>query len=99
MASLGGIAARFGRSAELLRLFCQPQPATTLLSHGAFASRRLIRHAHAAGVQVLAWNLDQPLALRHKLLDGVYGIISRYPAKLAGVRAKLETEARSQLTT
>ena len=50
-------------------------------------------------MQVLAWNLDQPLALRHKLLDGEYGIISRYPAKLAGVRAKLETEARSQLTT
>ncbi|MGD0920753.1 MAG: hypothetical protein ABSA70_03185 [Terriglobia bacterium] len=30
MASLGGIAARFGRSAELLRLFCQPQPASPL---------------------------------------------------------------------
>jgi hypothetical protein len=30
MASLGGIAARFGRSAELRRLFGQPQPASPL---------------------------------------------------------------------
>ena len=30
LASLGGLAARFGRSAELLRLFCQPPPASPL---------------------------------------------------------------------
>ena len=70
----------------------KPIRATTLLPHWAFASRRLIRHAQASALQVIVWHVDQPRAMRHKLLDGVDGIITRYPAKLAEVLAKLETE-------
>ncbi len=62
---------------------------TSLLPHWAFASRRFIRRSHQAGIQVLVWGLDQEVWMRRKILDGVDGIITRYPAKLTDVLAGL----------
>ncbi len=60
--------------------------ATCVLPHWAFAAPRFLRRAHSAGLRVLVWDLDQPQWMRRKLLDGVDGIITRYPAKLAEIR-------------
>ncbi len=63
--------------------------ATTLLPHWAFTSRRLISRAHRAGMRVLVWDLDQPRWMRRKILEGVDGIITNFPARLAEIRARL----------
>ncbi len=64
--------------------------AGTLLPHWAFASRRFLLRAHRAGMRVLVWDLDQPRWMRRKISDGVDGIVTRYPGKLAEIRARLE---------
>jgi glycerophosphoryl diester phosphodiesterase len=59
--------------------------ATSLLPHWAFATRRFTQRAHNTGFRVLAWDLERPLWMRRRILDGVDGIITRYPARLAEV--------------
>lgn len=59
--------------------------ATTIAPHWAFASRRFLARAHQAGIRVVVWDLDQAAWMRRKLADGVDGIITRYPAKLAEI--------------
>ncbi len=61
--------------------------AASVLPHWAFASRRFIRRSHQAGIQVLVWDLDQPKWMRRKIIDGVDGVITRYPAKFTEIRA------------
>lgn len=61
--------------------------AKTLLPHWAFASWRLLSRAHRAGIQILVWDLDQPRWMRRKISDGVDGIVTDYPARLAEVLA------------
>jgi glycerophosphoryl diester phosphodiesterase len=63
--------------------------AATLLPHWAFASRRLLRRAHREGMRVIAWNLNQPRWMRRRIADGVDGIITNFPARLAEIRARL----------
>lgn len=63
--------------------------AGAILPHWAFASRRFIARAHAAGRHVLVWDLDQKLWMRRKTADGVDGIITSRPARMAAVRAWL----------
>lgn len=70
--------------------------ARSLLVHWAFTSRRFIRRAHRAGIRVLVWDLDQPQWMRRKLLDGVDGVITRYPAKFAEIRARFENARARQ---
>ncbi len=67
--------------------------AQSVLPHWAFASRRFIARAHRAGICVLVWDLDEPQWMHRKILDGVDGVITRYPAKLAEIRDSLK-EAR-----
>jgi glycerophosphoryl diester phosphodiesterase len=64
--------------------------AETLLPHWAIASRRLIRRAHRAGLQVIPWTVNYPLHMRRKILDGVDGLITNYPARLTKVLERLE---------
>lgn len=63
--------------------------ATMVLPHWAFTSRRLVRRAHHAGIQVVIWDLDQPRWMQRKIFDGVDGIVTNYPARLAEVLAAL----------
>lgn len=63
--------------------------AATVLPHWAFASRRFLRRAHRAGIRVLVWDLDQPRWMRRKISDGVDGIITDHPARLAQIRESM----------
>lgn len=56
-----------------------------VLPHWAFASRRFLKRARQAGLEVIVWDLDDPHWMRRKIDDGVDGIITRYPAKLAEI--------------
>jgi glycerophosphoryl diester phosphodiesterase len=68
--------------------------AETLLPYWAIASRGLIRRAHRAGLHVIPWTVNYPLHMRQKILDGVDGLITNYPAKLTEVLQRIE-RARS----
>ncbi len=62
--------------------------ATAVLPHYAIASRRFIRNAHRASLLVIPWTIDQPRWLRRRIEDGVDGIITNFPARLAEIRAR-----------
>ena len=64
--------------------------AEALLPHWAIASRGLIRRAHRAGLQVISWTVNYPLHMRRKILDGVDGLITNYPARLTEVLERIE---------
>ena len=64
--------------------------AEALLPHWAIASRGLIRRAHREGLQVIPWTVNHPLHMRRKILDGVDGLITNYPARLTAVLARFE---------
>jgi glycerophosphoryl diester phosphodiesterase len=64
--------------------------AEALLPHWAIASRGLIRRAHREGLQVIPWTVNYPLHMRRKILDGVDGLITNYPARLAEVMERIE---------
>jgi len=64
--------------------------AEALLPHWAIASRGLIRRAHRAGLQVIPWTVNYPLHMRRKILDGVDGLISNYPARLTEALETIE---------
>ncbi len=72
--------------------------ADSVLPHWAFASRRFIRRSHRAGIHVLVWDADQskidlrPRWMRRKISDGVDGIITSFPARLAEILARLNVE-------
>jgi glycerophosphoryl diester phosphodiesterase len=69
--------------------------AEALLPHWAIASKRLIRSAHRVGMKVIPWTVNYPLHMRRKILDGVDGLITNYPARLSEVLNRIE-EARSE---
>jgi len=62
--------------------------ASWLLPHWALATRRSIARAHRAGFRVGVWDVERPLLMGRKILDGVDGIITRYPARLAELLKK-----------
>jgi glycerophosphoryl diester phosphodiesterase len=64
--------------------------AEALLPHWAIASRGLIRRAHRVGLQVISWTVNYPMHMRRKILDGVDGLITNYPARLTEVLDHLE---------
>ncbi len=64
--------------------------ARLLLPHWAIASRRFIRRAHRESIQVIPWTVNYRLHMRRKILDGVDGIITNYPARLTEVVARFE---------
>jgi glycerophosphoryl diester phosphodiesterase len=70
--------------------------AEALLPHWAIASRGLIRRAHRAGLQVIPWTVNYPLHMRAKILDGVDGIITNYPARLSEVVTRFERMRQSR---
>jgi glycerophosphoryl diester phosphodiesterase len=64
--------------------------ADALLPHWAIASRGLIRRAHRAGLRVFPWTVNYPLHMRRKILEGVDGLITNYPARLTAVLDRLK---------
>lgn len=70
--------------------------ATAVLPHWALTSRRLIRHAHDVRIQVIVWDLDQPRWMRRRISDGVDGIITNYPVRLAEVRSSISRAGEVQ---
>jgi glycerophosphoryl diester phosphodiesterase len=63
--------------------------ATSFLPHWMIASRRFIRRAHGAGLQVIAWHIEQPRWMLQRIADGVDGIITNQPARLQEIRQGL----------
>lgn len=63
--------------------------AGAVLPHWAFTSRRFIKRAHDAGLRVLVWDLEEPRWMRRKIADGVDGILTRCPVKMAHVLRSL----------
>ena len=56
-----------------------------VLPHWAIASRGFIRRANKHSIRVFTWTVDQPARMERKIADGVDGIITNYPARLAEV--------------
>jgi glycerophosphoryl diester phosphodiesterase len=66
--------------------------AQVIVPHWAFASRRFTRRAHQAGLAVVVWTVNQPGAMRRKISDGVDGIVTDYPARLAEILTSTRIE-------
>jgi glycerophosphoryl diester phosphodiesterase len=62
--------------------------AACLLPHWALATRAAIRHAHRTGFRVMVWDVSPAVLMRRKILDGVDGIITSHPGRLAEVLKK-----------
>lgn len=60
-----------------------------LVPHWALATKGFIRRAHSAGLSVVVWTVNPPRRMKRKILDGVDGIITDYPARLREIRAAL----------
>jgi glycerophosphoryl diester phosphodiesterase len=56
-----------------------------ILPHWAIASRRLIRRAHEQALRVFPWTVDRPAGMERMIADGVDGIVTNYPSRLAEV--------------
>jgi glycerophosphoryl diester phosphodiesterase len=68
----------------------QALEAEMLLPHWAIASRKFIRSAHLNTLRVIPWTINNPYHMRRKILDGVDGIITNYPARLTAVLERLD---------
>jgi glycerophosphoryl diester phosphodiesterase len=67
-----------------------------VLPHWAIASRGFIRRAHRHSIRVFSWTVDQPVRMERRIADGVDGIITNYPARLAEVLSRLESSERQE---
>lgn len=55
----------------------------------AMVDRAFVDHAHALGLTVIPWTVDEAAAMRRLIADGVDGLITNYPALLRAVLAEL----------
>ncbi|WP_232001846.1 MULTISPECIES: glycerophosphodiester phosphodiesterase [unclassified Mycobacterium] len=53
------------------------------------AGQPYVDRAHALGLKVIPWTVDDAAAMREQIADGVDGIITDYPTRLRGVLADL----------
>jgi glycerophosphoryl diester phosphodiesterase len=67
-----------------------------VLPHWAIASRGFIRRAHKQSIGVFPWTVDQPVRMERRIADGVDGIITNYPARLAEVLRRVESFERQE---
>jgi glycerophosphoryl diester phosphodiesterase len=64
--------------------------AEVLLPHWTAGSPSFIRRAHRASLLVIPWTVNSPRQMRRTILEGVDGIITNYPAKLAEAVVRLQ---------
>ena len=69
---------------------------SALLAHWAIASPGFIRRAHAHSIRVFTWTVDQPARMERSIADGVDGIITNYPTRLAEVLSRVESSDRQE---
>jgi glycerophosphoryl diester phosphodiesterase len=74
----------------LAALLAKTIGAGTVLPHWRFAKRRSNARAHRAGLRVITWGLDDPVWMRRRILDGVDGIITGFPAPLREIRDQMK---------
>ncbi|MBV8785695.1 MAG: glycerophosphodiester phosphodiesterase [Mycobacterium sp.] len=55
----------------------------------AVVDKAFVDRAHALGLTVIPWTVDDPAAMRQLITDGVDGLITNYPALLRTVLAEL----------
>lgn len=55
----------------------------------ALVNKAFVDRAHALGLTVIPWTVDDAPAMRRLIADGVDGLITNYPAVLRGVLAEL----------
>ncbi|MGA7466614.1 glycerophosphodiester phosphodiesterase family protein [Mycobacterium sp.] len=55
----------------------------------ALVDKALVDRAHALGLSVIPWTVDDADDMRAQIANGVDGIITNYPARLRGVMAEL----------
>ena len=65
-------------------------PGKLILPHWAIASRRFIRRAHQHALRVFPWTVDRPAGMKRMIADGVDGIVTNYPSRLAEVLRRVE---------
>lgn len=53
------------------------------------AGKPYVDRAHALGLKVIPWTVDDAAAMREQIADGVDGIITDFPTRLRGVLAEL----------
>lgn len=63
--------------------------ATVLSPNYQLVDRRFVQRAHALGLKVTPWTVNEPAAMRALIADGVDGLITDYPTRLRGVLAEL----------
>jgi len=66
-------------------------PGNAVLPHWAIASRGFIRRAHEHSIRVFPWTVDQPARMERKIAEGVDGIITNFPARLAEVLRRMKS--------
>ena len=66
-------------------------PGKAILPHWSIASRRFIRHAHDHALGVFTWTVDRSGRMERMIADGVDGIITNYPTRLAEVLCRVES--------
>ena len=59
--------------------------ARQLVARGDLITSAEIEKAHRAGLQVVAWTINEPEQMHHLIATGVDGIITDYPDRLFGV--------------
>jgi glycerophosphoryl diester phosphodiesterase len=67
-----------------------------ILPYWAIASRGFIRRAHQHSLRVFTWTVDQPARMERMIADGVDGIITNYPTRLAEVLSRQESSDRQE---
>lgn len=70
--------------------------AEVLLPRWTAVSPSFIHRAHQASMLVIPWTVDSPGQMRRTLLEGVDGIITNYPARLAEAVARLQKTIRNE---
>ncbi|CRZ19139.1 glycerophosphoryl diester phosphodiesterase [Mycolicibacterium neworleansense] len=63
--------------------------ASALSPQYRLVNREFVQRAHALGLKVTPWTVNDPAAMRALIADGVDGLITDYPTRLRGVLADL----------